>query len=128
MKCHGCFKLIKDISSIKCSSSLCEKHFCALCINISSYSLEKKKTWKCPDCCASTKKGGDNSSTPVRTSEDTSNIGHRKRLETNVNTTAISEIKELTSEVRHLTREISSLKKSTRRRNKLPLYMSETTR
>ncbi|CAH2230212.1 uncharacterized protein LOC120636863 [Pararge aegeria] len=110
MKCHGCFKSMKDINKIKCSAPTCEKHFCCLCINLSGLSSENRGNWKCPDCCASQRKGGDNSSTPIRSTNE--NITLRKKSDTVCDAAATTtEVKELTSEVRLLTQEICSLKK-----------------
>ncbi|XP_046970603.1 uncharacterized protein LOC124537757 [Vanessa cardui] len=74
--------------------------------------IERKKTWKCPDCSASLK-GGDNTLTPVRQSCETQNVTFRKKQDTTLTPTTDSsstELKELTSEIRLLTQEISSLK------------------
>lgn len=109
MKCHGCLKITRDTNFLTCSSTNCERSFCSLCISPSSLSTDKKRTWKCPDCCASQRKGGDNSSTPIRSLED--NVTKRKKTDINLNTNDNSEVKELVEEVRLLTREISSLKK-----------------
>lgn len=101
---------MKDLNKIKCSASTCEKSFCCLCINFAGLSSEKRGNWKCPDCCASLRKGGDNSSTPVKAAEE--NITLRKKSDMVGDAAATStEIKELTSEVRLLTHEIYSLKK-----------------
>lgn len=71
-------------------------------------SSEKKATWKCPDCCASHRRGGDNSSTPIRSTED---ITLRKKSDSIADNVTMADVKELVSEVRLLTQEISSLKK-----------------
>lgn len=107
MKCDGCLKPTKGSNAIRCSSAACEKTFCSLCINTASISAEKKKYWKCPDCCA-VKKGGDNSHTPVRSSSDSQNVTMRKpeppreQVET--------DLSDLTIELRQLTKEITSLR------------------
>ncbi|CAH0726206.1 unnamed protein product, partial [Brenthis ino] len=111
MKCHGCLKLIKDLNNIKCSSLTCSKSFCSLCINLTELSIEKRSKWKCPDCCANKRKIGDNSSTPVRSNEDDSNVTLRKKADTQTITGMNSEVKELIAEFRLLTQELSSLKK-----------------
>lgn len=79
-----------------------------MCINISSMPAEKKKSWKCLDCCAKKKKGGDNSLTPVRAAEE--NVTFRKKCDETSEGNLHNEVRELTEEVRLLTREISSLK------------------
>lgn len=108
MKCHGCFKNFKDNIFLTCSSVNCGKIFCPLCINPVNLSVDKKK-WKCPDCCATQRKGGDNSSTPIRSIDD--NVTKRKKTDINMDTNTNSDVKELTAEVRLLTQEIHSLKK-----------------
>lgn len=147
MKCSGCLKDEKDLVLIKCTSANCKKYFCTLCSNIPT-EYDKKKTWKCPDCSASTRRGGDNSSTPVRGSSDSQNITNRKKQDSTSSETNsdsrkatnpekqdppsvsnsdsqkvttrkrqdpisgpnASEVKELITEVRLLTQEISSMK------------------
>lgn len=108
MKCYGCLKLVKDLNKIKCSSAACGKYFCNLCINWSGISSDKRGNWKCPDCCASQKKGGDNSSTPIRPMDES--ITFRKKPDTDYEPATSADVKELTSEVRFLTQEICSLK------------------
>ncbi|CAB3220415.1 unnamed protein product [Arctia plantaginis] len=108
MKCSGCLKASKDINSIKCCGAACDKQFCSMCINIGTMSNEKKKNWRCPDCCAMKKKGGDNSLTPVRPADE--NITLRKKHDESPEENLHAEVKELTEEVRLLTREITSLK------------------
>ncbi|CAB3242255.1 unnamed protein product [Arctia plantaginis] len=108
MKCSGCLKASKDINSIKCCGAACDKQFCSMCINIGTMSNEKKKNWRCPDCCAMKKKGGDNSLTPVRSADE--NITLRKKHDESPENNLHAEVKELTEEVRLLTREITSLK------------------
>ncbi|XP_068628115.1 uncharacterized protein [Battus philenor] len=103
MKCAGCAKLIKELGSIKCTSSTCGKSFCTLCINVAAITNEKKHTWKCPECCASQKKGGDNSFTPIRSAPE--NITLRKKPDLNG-----SEMSQLTEQLRLLTSEFTSVK------------------
>lgn len=79
-----------------------------MCINTTAMSSEKKKNWRCPDCCALKKKGGDNSLTPVRPADE--NITIRKKHDDSSEENLHAEVRVLTEEVRLLTREISSLK------------------
>ncbi|KAL4718022.1 hypothetical protein ACJJTC_011369 [Scirpophaga incertulas] len=120
MKCEGCSTVINDSNGFQCCHLQCNKKYCDLCIN-----LDKKKTnlstWKCPVCCARERKTG-NSSTPIRSSSDSQNVTLRKKVSTQststpptpiitpVATSAVSEVSELTSEIRLLTQEILSLK------------------
>ena len=109
MKCYGCLKPTKDLNKIKCSSATCEKYFWSLCINVAGLTSEKRSKWKCPDCCASQRRGGDNSSTPIRSADD--NITLRKKTDVVCTLSPSStEVKELICEVRLLTQEIYSLK------------------
>ncbi|CAH2089886.1 unnamed protein product [Euphydryas editha] len=109
MKCSGCLKFLKESNSITCSIAACEKSFCGLCIPLASLSVDKRKLWKCPDCCATQTKGGNNSFTPNRYVEE--NITLRKKTDNiNCDTYTNNEVKELLDEVRLLTKEISSLR------------------
>ncbi|XP_013183606.1 uncharacterized protein LOC132902751 [Amyelois transitella] len=103
MKCAGCMKTIKDQNFVKCTSSSCEKSFCSLCINITNLTADRKKLWKCPECCATSKKGGDNSLTPVRANNE--NVTTRKKSDS-----AGNELSQLTDQLRTLTQEFSSVK------------------
>lgn len=46
------------------------------CANASHLSRDQVKKWICPDCCISAKKGGDNTHTPIRPSD---NVTFRKK-------------------------------------------------
>ncbi|KAJ0171981.1 hypothetical protein K1T71_012744 [Dendrolimus kikuchii] len=106
MKCAGCLKINKDLHGLKCTTSSCGKIFCSLCINVSLNS-EQKKTWICPDCCPIQKRGGDNSSTPIRSSAEMENVTMRKKINT---ITESVEIRELAAVMSRLTNEFSCLK------------------
>lgn len=119
MKCEGCLKRVKEY--IICTSGVCKKTFCCLCVNFKTLTPGRKNTWICPDCLSKNKKGGDNSSTPIRNNnllvEDqnvtyrkkaTSDPGYLQDLEPELSTK--TEIKELIVEMRSLTQEISMLK------------------
>lgn len=110
MKCAGCMKKAKDAKYIKCTYATCEKIFCPLCINTSSLTDERQKNWKCPDCCAALKKGGDNSLTPIRLLTEDLNITKRKKTASDSSCVQDMEIRELTSVITRLTGEFSSLK------------------
>ncbi|CAG5004032.1 unnamed protein product [Parnassius apollo] len=103
MKCAGCLKPIRDNAGIsKCTSTACEKIFCSVCINAPILTVERK-IWKCPECNAAQKKGGDNSLTPVRGGSE--NITTRKKQDS-----VGSEITQLTEQLRLLTSELCSVK------------------
>ncbi|XP_063632409.1 epidermal growth factor receptor substrate 15-like 1 [Cydia splendana] len=108
MKCSGCFKTCAIASCMRCTASPCDKVFCSQCVNPALLSLDRKKGWKCPDCSAAQKKGGDNSTTPIRSVNEDQSITMRKK-ETSSNSSQ-NDIKELVSEVKSLTKEIQELK------------------
>lgn len=71
MDCSGCLKPIKkEEEYILCKENKCNKTYHALCLNTSNLSPEQILSWKCPDCHCKSKKGGDNSQTPVRGNEN----------------------------------------------------------
>lgn len=67
--CGGCGGHILDNDYICCSGSECKKLYHLPCVNLKSV-MEIGKAWLCPECCCANKKGGDNSSTPVRFSQN----------------------------------------------------------
>lgn len=73
LSCAGCKNSITDKSYVKCTQNRCDKHFHFLCVGLSGPATN---SWVCPDCYSSKRKGGDNSATPVRPSE---NITYRKQ-------------------------------------------------
>lgn len=104
MKCDGCMKSIRDSNSVRCTSTTCEKSFCMLCINAASLPVERRKQWKCPDCSAAQRKGGDNTLTPVR-GGGSENVTTCKKTDSTG-----SEMSQLTEQLRQLTTEFSSVK------------------
>ncbi|CAG4940581.1 unnamed protein product [Parnassius apollo] len=96
MKCAGCLKVTKNASVITCTSPKCEKTYCSYCINLTSVTVEGKKCWKCPECSASKKKGGDNTQTPIRSNPDSQNVTMRKKDVSDCQTPE-TEIRELTA-------------------------------
>lgn len=107
LSCSGCRNCITDKKFVKCTQSVCEKHFHYLCVGLGGPAND---SWVCPDCRSLLRKGGDNSATPVRTSD---NITFRKNkpvspLEPpNQETSPLSE---LSGEIRLLRAEVSSMK------------------
>ncbi|XP_063365926.1 uncharacterized protein LOC134654391 [Cydia amplana] len=80
--CSGCDEEIADIKAMMlCKSGGCQKVFCNLCIPI-KLSMAEKNVWSCPDCKALSKRGGDNTSTPVRTLQSDSNVTIRNKNKT----------------------------------------------
>lgn len=76
MKCDGCFSPIKEEDFATCTQSDCSKTYCHLCIDIET--RKSCPSWKCPECQSKLKKGGDNSSTPLRTTHQ--NVTVRKPI------------------------------------------------
>ncbi|CAG4958156.1 unnamed protein product [Colias eurytheme] len=109
MKCSGCLKVFKDNNSVKCTLKSCGKIFCQLCINANGLTAEQKNKWECPICSSAQKRGGDNSNTPVRSTSDSQFITMRKK-DSSITEVTGNDVKELTSEIRRLTQEFSSIK------------------
>lgn len=107
MKCAGCTSTVKEVNSIKCTSKGCNKSFCKICIDISSLTSERKLLWKCPNCTAAQRRGGDNSLTPVQGGYHTDNVTLRIKSDSTGND---SEVSQLTEQLRKLTSEFSSVK------------------
>ena len=76
MSCSGCLQSISDELFITCTYELCTKAYHRACINAPHHTAEEIKLWICPDCQASSRRGGDNTLTPVRTND---NITLRKK-------------------------------------------------
>ncbi|XP_052749321.1 uncharacterized protein LOC113522090 [Galleria mellonella] len=81
--CAACPEVIRDDDFIICRVERCHKKFHLLCTNATNLPLESVKSWICPDCKAITKRGGDNSSTPVRSTASPSNVTIRKATRRN---------------------------------------------
>lgn len=114
--CAGCKDSIKDKKYIACTSMSCKNVFHHLCVNYRSSAIEPNETWICPVCKNSIKKVGDNSATPVRSSE---NVTVRKPRKTSPSAGAATSpsvsasqdtLVELTQEIRLLREEVSTLK------------------
>lgn len=86
--CAGCGKQICDKKFISCCDSKCEKQFHLACVAMKSINTDIAKSWLCPVCRCNLKKGGDNSTTPVRCSQ---NVTVRKPK-------VISPVKDVSSE------------------------------
>lgn len=108
MKCSGCLKTCTNTNSLRCSIGSCDKVFCALCANANPSTLpaDRKKCWKCPECCAAQKKGGDNTATPVRQACDEQHIALRKK---EAPADCSQDIRDLVVEMRSLTQELQGL-------------------
>ncbi|CAK1589443.1 unnamed protein product [Parnassius mnemosyne] len=110
MRCEGCLNDIKSKIYFRCSKSDCDKIYCTLCANLPSTTVNVQ-SWTCPACIAQEKKTGNNSSTPVRTSCHSQNVTMRNKFNPKTSTEPSNlGISELTTEIKLLTQEISSLK------------------
>lgn len=64
--CEACREHISvTVKRIKCT--LCNSMYHSECVGFTGDSTSARTQWKCPKCTAATRKGGDNSNTPVRT-------------------------------------------------------------
>ncbi|CAH2104111.1 unnamed protein product [Euphydryas editha] len=71
MICAGCRqKTRRDEAVITCTSKPCIQTFHAACAKAERFTTEQVNSWICPDCVAKSRKGGDNSLTPVRSMTD----------------------------------------------------------
>lgn len=63
--CEACREHISvTVKRIKCSLCSCLYH--SDCVGFSGDSASSRTQWKCPNCVAAARKGGDNTNTPVR--------------------------------------------------------------
>ncbi|CAH2102176.1 unnamed protein product [Euphydryas editha] len=108
MDCAGCTKKC-DSKGINCTHPSCKKSFCSICINTSNMTADRRRVWRCPDCSALLKRG-DNSNTPIRNSSEPQNVTFRKKQELPSSNNCNLELQELTSEIRLLREEFTSLK------------------
>lgn len=70
-KCAGCNREIQDDEKyICCSDNKCKNPFHHGCVNLTNPTQATIKSWSCPSCLCAKKKGGDNTLTPVRPSDN----------------------------------------------------------
>lgn len=110
MLCAGCKSSIKDNKFTKCTLNKCDKRFHLLCVGLEGPASD---SWVCPDCRSTMRKGGDNSATPVRQSDNVTL--RRLKPTTLLETTQIdapspSALSELADEIRLLRAEVSTMK------------------
>ncbi|CAG5056745.1 unnamed protein product [Parnassius apollo] len=75
-RCEACRANINVTQKrIKCTQ--CSHNYHSECINFNNDTASRSE-WKCPDCTASCRKGGDNSNTPIRTNKSPSNTVYDK--------------------------------------------------
>lgn len=115
--CSACPSKIRDGNYITCKSEECGKTFHLLCTSVASKYPARKETWICPDCQAATKKGGDNSTTPIRAqvvvTENVAfhnQLGAQERDEPKILAPSEDGLQALTSEIRMLRQEMLALK------------------
>lgn len=113
MSCAACCTVILDGEDfLRCTQEECGKRYHYLCTG-GSKPAESSATnlvaWICPECNCKSKRGGDNSHTPVGVSKKTrdSNITYRKKVDTELNTEFHLS---LSSEIHSLRLEVSVLK------------------
>lgn len=110
--CSACRAGFLNESHISCILDGCNKVFHYQCIGLTEVSMEIRDTWTCPDCRCAAKKGGDNSSTPVRYNPSTSsNVTLRKhQAQNNYEHVTGESLSKLMSEIRLLREDVSSIK------------------
>ncbi|KAI8433545.1 hypothetical protein MSG28_015571 [Choristoneura fumiferana] len=122
--CAGCRGDYSDDpkNTISCKVKNCAKVYHNSCINADKLTPEQIKSWVCPDCKASTKKGGDNSSTPVRSTaapdaargqapSDNVTVRNKKGQQAapHAHINSSPEISALTSEIKLLRSDVSTI-------------------
>lgn len=70
MKCSGCHTESKAVNYYTCSNSTCKDVYCSSCSKSPTLSTSRQKSWICPSCCAKTKKAGDYTNSPIRTTTE----------------------------------------------------------
>lgn len=105
LMCAGCKNNITDKRYDKCTK--CDKHFHFLCVGLGGPATD---SWICPDCRSIMKKGGDNSSTPVRQSENITVRKQKTSIPLETSKKGNSSLCELTDQIRLLRAEVSSMK------------------
>lgn len=110
MSCAACRTAIEEGDGLQCTIEVCNKQYHLLCIGEAN---PGKELWVCPECRCATKKGGDNSLTPVgsKKSRDT-NITFRKKPPSHIDEGQVSknEDKDVRAVMRSLMQEISLLR------------------
>lgn len=117
-KCHGCDTSIGNKKQILCTNSKCKKQYHCSCVNMKNANPELLKTWLCPECQCTMKKGGDNSSTPVQSSPSIQIVPEKKQRAANSTQVSVldspsetdSPLCTLTEEIRLLRHEILQMK------------------
>ncbi|XP_047994766.1 uncharacterized protein LOC125232956 [Leguminivora glycinivorella] len=77
--CAGCNDKVVVKLSITCNAVACKKLYCNQCINFTSLNKETRDKWICPECRSVEKKGGDNTSTPVRSNPIVDSVTQKKK-------------------------------------------------
>lgn len=97
MLCYACNRSIRGETPLKCTVKGCTKLYHLAYTTTSSKSKIDTNTWACQDCRCASKKGGDNTSTPIRNEPNSSSVTVRKNNQNSAdnNTEILSEIKML---------------------------------
>lgn len=106
--CAGCLGALRPKDDVvSCTRANCNRSYHKdICVGGSAPRLDELVSWVCPQCKCESKRGGDNTSTPVRgtpCTPDNVTLRTKKGLPT-------SDLQELTSEIRFLREEVSSFK------------------
>lgn len=73
--CAGCLKIFEDKELYYAFSQVsCGQTYHAICVGQPEPITNEDKKWTCPECVCMKKRGGDNSGTPVRSSNSQSII------------------------------------------------------
>ncbi|CAH0727671.1 unnamed protein product, partial [Brenthis ino] len=120
MDCAACCKLIvSEEAFLQCMVRTCQKTYHELCTGILDPASVNTEAWICPECACMSKRGGDNSLTPVGASRqrssaaDSNNITYRKKaiiLASNEDKQEIKNTEVLRLEIKQLREEIIGLK------------------
>lgn len=113
MSCAACCTVILDDEEyLRCTQGGCAKMYHTLCTSGNKIT-PSTGGWICPECCCRTKKGGDNSFTPVGAAKKSRdpNITYRAKIPATVETAPNFESSfSLSSEIRSLRNEVSLLR------------------
>lgn len=80
--CSACKDSISNQEDfLLCTLECCKKYYHLFCGGGQALSKEGRVAWICPECCCASKKGGDNSSTPVGAKKVRDpNVTYRKKV------------------------------------------------
>lgn len=111
MNCSACRCPICQEDYLRCMIDSCRRVYHIICTGAKNLTSDEKKAWICPECQCTTKKGGDNSLTPVGRSKlnRDPNVTFRKKT-SEVAKVSDEEPGALAVEIRSLRSEMSILR------------------